>query len=136
MYRTNFWLEPGDFEPSGLSIVDYAEIDSATRGELLMSEDDLDVFVSSFEKGGFVAPCNWYRNFTRNWEITEGVSQEIIHPALMIYGEYDMVRPVDMSSHVADLEIQTLECGHWIQQEKADETNSILLDWLDRKMRV
>ena len=135
MYRTNFWLEAGNLEPSGHSIVDYAEIESA-RGELLMSEDDLDVFVSSFEKGGFVAPCNWYRNFTRNWEITEGVTQKIIHPALMIYGEHDMVRPVDMSSHVADLEIQTLECGHWIQQEKPDETNSILLDWLDRKMRV
>jgi pimeloyl-ACP methyl ester carboxylesterase len=135
MYRTKFWLENDNLEPSGHSIVDYAETER-TAGELLMSEDDLDVFVSAFEKGGFVAPCNWYRNFTRNWEITEGVAQNIIHPSLMIYGEHDMVRPVDMSSHVDDLEIQTFECGHWIQQEKPDETNAILLDWLDRKMRL
>lgn len=134
MYRTKLWLETGNNEPSGHSIIDYAEVES-TGGESLMSEDDLEVFAASFDKGGFVAPCNWYRNFTRNWEITEGVPQKIIHPTLMIYGRYDMVRPTDMSAHVADLEIHTLECGHWIQQEKPNDTNEILLDWLGRRMR-
>jgi len=33
-----------------------------------------------------------------------------------------------------DLEIQNLECGHWIQQEKPELTNQFLLDWLDRKI--
>ena len=98
-----------------------------------MSEAELDVFVSAFEKGGFVAPCNWYRNFTRNWEITAEVEQKIVHPALMIYGQYDLVPKSDMAPYVADLEIHTLECGHWIQQEKPDETNKILLRWLDSK---
>jgi pimeloyl-ACP methyl ester carboxylesterase len=134
MYRTKQWLEQDSNEPAGTSITRYAE-EEVHSGELLMSEQELKVFVDSFEKGGFVAPCNWYRNFTRNWEITEGVEQKVVQPALMIYGKYDMVPQSDMSSTVADLEVHTLECGHWIQQEKPGETNEILINWLDRRMK-
>ncbi|MCH7743204.1 MAG: alpha/beta hydrolase [Proteobacteria bacterium] len=135
MYRTRHWLEPaGDSEPAGASIIRYAEVES-NRGELLMSEEELDVFVTAFEKGGFKAPCNWYRNFTRNWETTENVEQKITCPSLMIYGQYDMVPQSDMTPFVADLETHTLECGHWIQQEEPEKTNEILLEWLQRKMK-
>ena len=54
----------------------------------------------------------------------------------MIYGQYDMVPPTDMAGFVDDLETHTLVSGHWIQQEQPDETNRILLDWLDRKGRA
>ncbi len=117
-----------------MSIVDMARID-VQRGDLMMSEEELDVFVSAFQHSGFEAPCNWYRNFSRNWELTSGLEHRVEHPALMIYGRYDMVRPVDMSDSVADLEIYTLDCGHWIQQEKPVETNDILIDWLNRRMK-
>jgi pimeloyl-ACP methyl ester carboxylesterase len=40
-----------------------------------------------------------------------------------------------MTQYVADLETHTLDCGHWIQQEKPEQTNEILLEWLNRKMR-
>ncbi len=135
MYRTRQWLEPaGNSEPACAAIVRLAEIEN-NRGELLMSEEELDVFVAAFEKGGFVAPCNWYRNFTRNWETTVDVEQKVTCPALMIYGQYDMVPQSDMSPFVQDLEIHTLECGHWIQQEEPEKTNEILLEWLQRKMK-
>lgn len=136
MYRAKQWVEaPGAAkEPAGTGIVQYAERD-IERGELIMSEEELAVFVDAFEKGGFTAPCNWYRNFTRNWETTADVPQQVIHPTLMIYGAHDMVQQVDMSAHVADLEVHELDCGHWIQQEQPELTNRILLDWLDRRMR-
>jgi pimeloyl-ACP methyl ester carboxylesterase len=51
----------------------------------------------------------------------------------MIYGEHDMVPKLDMSASISDLEIHTLNCGHWIQQEEPEQTNRILLDWLQRK---
>ncbi|MBD3645872.1 MAG: alpha/beta hydrolase [Pseudomonadales bacterium] len=41
----------------------------------------------------------------------------------------------DMTLYVEDLEIHTLDCGHWIQQERPEETNRILLDWLERRMK-
>ena len=134
IYRTNVWHDTDENQPSAISIVDMARID-VQRGDLMMSEEELDVFVSAFQHSGFEAPCNWYRNFSRNWELTSGLEHRVEHPALMIYGRYDMVRPVDMSDSVADLEIHTLDCGHWIQQEKPVETNDILIDWLNRRMK-
>jgi pimeloyl-ACP methyl ester carboxylesterase len=50
----------------------------------------------------------------------------------MIYGRYDMVPQADMSGVVNDLEVHTLDCGHWIQQEQPNRTNDILLTWLER----
>ncbi len=135
MYRTRQWLDEGEpNQPAGGSIVSFTEVD-INRGELMMTEAELDVFIDGFNHSGFHAPCNWYRNFTRNWETTEGLTQKVIHPALMIYGKYDMVPQIDMGSYVDDLETHTLECGHWIQQEKPEETNEILIEWLNRRMK-
>ena len=134
MYRTRQWLEDEAVpEPSGLSIVDFT-LQDFDRGDLMMTEEELSVFVKTFEKGGFTSPCAWYRNFTRNWETTENLEQKVIQPALMIYGQHDMVPKTDMSSYVTDLETHTLECGHWIQQEKPEQTNEILIDWMARRM--
>lgn len=132
LYRTKHWLDSDDNGFEGYSIVRSGEVDYQ-RGELIHSEEDLSIFVDAFTEGGFVAPCNWYRNFTRNWELTADIEQKITQPALMIYGDHDMVPPVDMSDSVADLEVHSLPCGHWIQQEQPEETNRILLDWLQRK---
>ncbi len=137
LYRTDQWLEAG--EPAsvaggGTSIIHLAE-QQVSRGRLMMSEEELDVFVDAFKVSGFHAPCNWYRNFTRNWETTADVEQQVTQPALMIYGRYDMVPQTDMTGYVNDLELHELECGHWIQQEQPEETNRILLDWLDRRMK-
>lgn len=132
LYRTKHWLDSDGNGFEGYSIVRSGEVDYQ-RGELIHSEEDLSIFVDAFTEGGFVAPCNWYRNFTRNWELTADIEQKITQPALMIYGDHDMVPPVDMSDSVADLEVHSLPCGHWIQQEQPEETNRILLDWLQRK---
>lgn len=135
LYRTKHWLDNSNPESEGYSIVRSGEVDYQ-RGELIHSEEDLQLFVDAFTEGGFVAPCNWYRNFTRNWELTADVEQKITQPTLMIYGDHDMVPPVDMSDRIADLEVHSLPCGHWIQQEQPAETNRILLDWLERKARL
>ncbi|MBT6892048.1 MAG: alpha/beta hydrolase, partial [Gammaproteobacteria bacterium] len=132
--RTKQWLETGENQPAGNSIISMAET-MVERGELMMSEEELEVFIEAFNHSGFHAPCNWYRNFTRNWETTEAVEQKVIHPSLMIYGQHDMVPQTDMTGYVDDLEVHTLDCGHWIQQEKPEETNKILLEWLNRRMK-
>ena len=136
LYRTNTWRDTaGDFGASGRGILAAVEQDR-TDGELMMSEQELAVFVEAFNKSGFEGPCNWYRNFSRNWATTAEVEQRVSQPALMIYGEYDLVpqNPM-MQQFVPDLEVHTLPCGHWIQQEQPKETNRLLLDWLDRKMK-
>lgn len=102
-------------------------------GKPLMSDAELDVFVAAFEKSGFTGGINWYRNITRNWQASAVLSRQIDVPCGMIYGQYDIVpRSADFSKYVPDLEIITLSCGHWIQQEKPEEVNTFLLDWLKR----
>jgi pimeloyl-ACP methyl ester carboxylesterase len=104
-------------------------------GEPLMSKEEMDVFVAAFSKGGFTGPINWYRNITRNWETSADLPQRIDVPCAMIYGEYDIVpKGRDLSEYIPNLESITLECGHWIQQERPDEVNAFLLDWLKRNV--
>ena len=106
-------------------------------GEPLMSEEEMAVFVSAYSKGGFTGPINWYRNISRNWKISADLPQRINVPCAMIYGAYDIVpEGGDVSEYVPNLESITLECGHWIQHEKADEVNTFLLDWLRRNVPV
>jgi pimeloyl-ACP methyl ester carboxylesterase len=102
-------------------------------GEPLMSEEELEVFINAFNRGGFTGPINWYRNITRNWEMSADLTQHIAVPCAMIFGAYDIVpKGGDVSAYVPNLESITLECGHWIQQEKPDEVNTFLVDWLKR----
>jgi pimeloyl-ACP methyl ester carboxylesterase len=115
-----------------------ATMDEPLRGEDLLSDEDLRVFVDAYRRGGFTAPINWYRNWTRNWALTEGVEQRVRIPALFIGAEDDvLIAPhhVDaMRDHVDRLEVHMLsECGHWTQQERAASVNQLLLDWLARQ---
>ena len=104
-------------------------------GEPLMSREEMDVFLTAFDRGGFTGPINWYRNITRNWETSADLPQRIDVPCAMIYGSHDIVpKGGDVADYVPNLESITLDCGHWIQQEKPDEVNAFLLDWLKRNV--
>ncbi len=57
-----------------------------------LTASDLDYYVSQFEKAGFRGGVNYYRNFHRNWEITENLDGTRIKiPTLFIAGEKDIV---------------------------------------------
>ncbi|MGD8417579.1 MAG: alpha/beta hydrolase [Pseudomonadales bacterium] len=133
LYRTNQWNAEPMAPGPGMAMINLAKAESVP-GELMMSEEDLAVFVDSFRHSGFTGPINWYRNFNRNWALLENVEQKIHQPALMIYGEHDMVpASPTLGMFVPDLETATLDCGHWIQQERPAETNDLILDWLTRR---
>src|SRR5207253_5198973 len=101
-------------------------------GRLLLSEDELQIYVRAFERTGFTGGINWYRNLDRNWETTpelDGASIEV--PALMVAAEWDPVlRPElaeAMPGLVPDLEVAAIAaCGHWTPQEKPAELNRVL----------
>ena len=46
-----------------------------------------------------------------------------------------MVPQVDLSKSVKNLEIRTLDCGHWIQQERPEETNNLITEWLRLRLQ-
>ena len=107
-------------------------------GTALLTDAERDYFAAAFAKSGFSGPINWYRNWSSNWASLAGVRQVVQVPTLFIGAENDVIVAPEhiesMKKHVVDLEVRMLDdCGHWTQQEKPDEVNSLILDWLKRR---
>ena len=130
LYRKNVPLAAP--EP-GMMMINLANAETPL-GEPVMSDSELAVFVSAFETSGFTGSINWYRNLDRNWHLLADVDPIIQQPALMIYGDRDAVAKSDkLAAFVPNVEVINLDCGHWIQQEKPEETNQAILGWLERQ---
>lgn len=103
-----------------------------------ISTDELDHYIGEFSRTGFTGGLNWYRNLDRNWEIlADPVSATITVPALFIAGTADPVLGFmrrDRASEVVTgpyREVMIDGAGHWLQQERPDEVNTALLDFLE-----
>ncbi len=104
-----------------------------------MSEAHLAEYVAGFADGGFRAPLDWYRCLDLNWSLTAWLQDARIRvPAAFMVGERDPVRhyagahEAAMKDWIPDLREQRVlpGAGHWIQQERPDEVNAFLLDFL------
>jgi pimeloyl-ACP methyl ester carboxylesterase len=106
-----------------------------------LKQEDLDYVVGQFKESGFRGGMNYYRNFHRNWEITEHLQEaKITVPTLFIAGSDDMVIAHAtqgqlngaMSRIATDFRGAVLipGIGHWLQQEAPDETNKAMMDFL------
>ena len=132
LFRKNIPLSPP--EP-GMMMINLAKA-TAPLGDPLMSDEDLGVYVSAFQATGITSSINWYRNLDRNWHQLGAVDPIVHQPTLMIYGEQDLIpKAVNLSEFVPNVEEQSLECGHCIQQEKPEETTQMILAWLDKTAR-
>ncbi|MFF5262506.1 alpha/beta fold hydrolase [Actinomadura viridis] len=101
--------------------------------------DDLDFYANEFERTGLTGALNRYRNVDRDWEdLASWDGAPITQPSLFVGGGLDAsttwladaikaypdTLPGLVSSHILE------GCGHWVQQERADEVNRLLIDWL------
>lgn len=127
LYRKN---EPQREPDQGMAMINLAKLETPL-GEAIMSNNELSVFVSAFESTGFTGSINWYRNLDRNWRLLAEVNPIIQQPTLMIYGDRDMIpKSEKLTEFVPNVDVVNLDCGHWIQQEKPEETNQAILEWL------
>lgn len=125
------------FHPEGESFLS-GVADDATLPPW-MSADHFEEYVEAFAAGGFEGPVNWYRCLDLNWSLTAHLQDARIRvPALFIVGERDPVRHY-AGQHEAGLKDWAPDlrgshvlagAGHWIQQERAEEVNGLLLDFL------
>ncbi|WP_314174645.1 alpha/beta fold hydrolase [Streptomyces winkii] len=104
-----------------------------------LSESDLDVYSGEFERTGVSGALNRYRNMDRDWEeLADFDGAPITQPSFFAGGGRDAsttwmdeaieafptTLPGLISSQILD------DTGHWIQQERPDEINRLLADWL------
>ena len=106
-----------------------------------LTEADLDTFTKIYSQSGFRGGLNWYRNIDRNWELTAAWQDAQIHqPSLFLAGSKDGVitgligakRVADMERVLPNLKAKIIldGAGHWVQQERPDEVNAALIDFL------
>ncbi len=114
--------------------------DASDIGSQFLTPEELAVFVETFKQTGFSGAINWYRNFSRNWERSEALPTRLDHlPCLMITAELDAVLSPAMAEGmpgmIGDLEMHMVAgSGHWTQQERPEEVNRLILDWLHRRL--
>jgi pimeloyl-ACP methyl ester carboxylesterase len=124
--------------PEGQRLLDIMQFPEALPDWL--SEADLDFFVEQFSRSGLTGPLNYYRNLDRDWELLapyEGYTLD--GPSLFIGGGRDIVTIWSREARERAPELRTdprddliIEgCGHWIQQERPQETNAALIGFLD-----
>jgi pimeloyl-ACP methyl ester carboxylesterase len=98
--------------------------------------------VETYRRTGFRGGLNWYRNIDRNWELTAPWHGAKIHqPSIFIAGAKDSVvtsilggkRVTEMERVLPNLKRKLIieGAGHWIQQERPDEVNAALVEFLN-----
>jgi pimeloyl-ACP methyl ester carboxylesterase len=104
-------------------------------GDELLSDAELAVYVDTYRRTGFTGGLNWYRALHKDWE--EGLGHEFVidKPALMISASDDWFFPRGATDGMEELLPQVrkhvvADAGHWLQQERPDEVNALLLEWL------
>lgn len=106
-----------------------------------LTEADLDYFAGQFRDSGFRGPLNRYRNSERDFEQLAAFDGKLItQPAAFLAGSLDsvlrMIPGVDMvelmHKQCTDLRCVRVfeDAGHWLQQERPAEVNTVLLEFL------
>ena len=144
--RRGFWAYDGGtpddlrstgFHPQGVSFVD--SISEPHGLPAWLSEDELETYVAAFEASGFCGPLNWYRNIDRNWaDLAFAQDKRVEVPALYVVGDKDPVRnytaagAAELARWAPKLKDSVVVegAGHWIQQERPDEINRRIVDFL------
>lgn len=104
-----------------------------------ITEPELDVYVKEFTRTGFRGGLNWYRNLDRDRELLGFLAgSRIQQPSIFLAGAEDAVIMMYRASYDAleqtmpglTAKILIPGAGHWVQQEKPDEVNRRLREFL------
>jgi pimeloyl-ACP methyl ester carboxylesterase len=101
-------------------------------------EDDVAVYIDSFEASGFFGPVSWYRNLDRNYaRVQSSPIAAMTMPCYFIGGTKDLVISRDATFEDRNRLVPGYRrmamidgAGHWTQQERPAEVNAALLEFL------
>jgi pimeloyl-ACP methyl ester carboxylesterase len=104
-----------------------------------LSENDVAIYTAEFERTGMSGAFNYYRCLDLDWELLAPFAgKPVTVPAMFVGADLDAPtmwarEAIErMADAVPDLResIVIKDCGHWIQQEQADQFNGHLLNFL------
>ena len=107
-----------------------------------LTEGDLDVYTEAFTHTGFLGALNWYRVSRTNWELLAPWHHaRLQQPTLFVGGDRDPILGWPAMAEWATEGMQAMVphltrsvilggAGHWIQQERPEEINQLLLEFL------
>ncbi len=102
-----------------------------------LTQAELDHYVAEYSRTGFTGGINWYRNFDRNWQLTERLDgARVTQPSLFVAGAADPVLVMTppavgepfLDDHRGSVIVEG--AGHWVQQEVPGPVNEALLGFL------
>jgi epoxide hydrolase 4 len=85
--------------------------------------------------GAMTAALNYYRQLFRRWPQSTEKVPRITVPTLLIWGEQDIALGIELTmglgQWVDNLQVKRIpDSGHWVQQEKPEQVNSFLVEFL------
>jgi pimeloyl-ACP methyl ester carboxylesterase len=106
-------------------------------GPELLTDEELAVYVKTYERTGFTGGLNWYRALDKDTEEAAGHDFVVDKPALMISAADDWFFARGATDGMEELLPQVEkhvipDAGHWLQQERPGEVTTLLLAWLER----
>lgn len=112
------------------------------RDPAILSAEDFATLATALETNGFTGPDNWYLNTEANRAYAQEApaSGRLTLPVLFLHAAWDVI--VDtvhsplagpMRAACADLTEATFDAGHWLAQERPDEVNATITQWLTAK---
>jgi epoxide hydrolase 4 len=125
---------------------DYALIDQIMRGTAVdkstFSDQDIAIYKRSIaQPGAATAALNYYRVLVQQGSrgMFRGTGMRVTMPTLLIWGEADIALGKELTDgterFVPDLRILYISnCSHWVQQERPDEVNAAMVEFLNHML--
>ncbi|CAF1945478.1 unnamed protein product [Rotaria magnacalcarata] len=123
-----------DFAPIG-KMRDWVIHGRRTSRASYMTQDDYKIIHQSIAEG-MQPKLNWYKAAIANidWDDVKNIDPRINRPVLFIGGTQDYVCIIDafagQKKYIADLKVVQLETSHWVMEEKPNEVNRVIDEWV------
>jgi pimeloyl-ACP methyl ester carboxylesterase len=107
-----------------------------------LSQKDLDYYVYAYKKTGITPALNFYRNVDNDYKYLKEIYKKgIAQPVLFIGGgeeaavRFGNIEPMKNALLNFRRALILEGCGHWIQQERPDEVNKAIIEFLDKEIK-
>jgi len=106
-----------------------------------ISKDELDYYVKAYKRTGITPALNFYRNDSDYFQLKDIYKKGIKQPALFLGGgeeaavRFGSVEPMKAALPNLRKIVIIPGCGHWVQQERPDELNEEIIDFLNKEVK-